>query len=217
MLPPKGGGGLFLALPSPRVHHPPSLPPSSSSVRTCPFQSIDRARIAAKPITMNLPKAPSLIITALALLTFHASAVEYVTLRPETGAVNLNPLDVVEIVSEQVSYNAGNGAYTYRVNLDMTFEGGHTSNISTGRGSVYTSLVQIASTNGAVTIKITRANEVNAVQPTSVLVIPENATGNYDIVVETSDDTATWTPFHSQTILATDPKRFFRTRIVRRD
>jgi hypothetical protein len=166
---------------------------------------------------MNPPKILSLIISAIALLTFHASAVEYVTLRPYTGAVDLNPSDVVEIVSEQVVYNASVGDFTYRVDLDVTFEGGDTLNISTGRGSVYTSLVRIAAANTMATIKITRANELNAVQPTSVLVIPENATGNYDIVVETSDDTATWTPFHSQTVLATDPKRFFRTRIVRRD
>ena len=166
---------------------------------------------------MNLPKILSLIISAIALLTFNASAVEYVTLRPETGAVNLNPLDVVEIVSERVVYNSGNGAYTYHVDVDVTFVGGDTANIRTGRGSVYTSLVGISAPIAPVTLKITRANELNAVQPTSVLVIPENSTGNYDIVVETSDDTATWVPFHSQTVLATDPKRFFRTRIVRRD
>jgi len=166
---------------------------------------------------MNLPKIPSLIITALTLLTFHASAVEYVTLRPGTGAVNLNPLDVVEIVSERVVYNVGNNAYTYHVDVDVTFEGGDIANIRTGRGSVYTSLVGISASIAPVTLKITRANELNAVQPTSVLIIPENATGNYDIVVETSDDTSTWWPFHSQTVLATDPKRFFRTRIVKRD
>jgi len=66
-----------------------------------------------------------------------------------------------------------------------------------------------------VTLKITHANEINAVAPTSVLVIPENSTGNYNIVVETSSDTATWTPFHSQTVSANDAKRFFRTRIVK--
>jgi hypothetical protein len=174
-----------------------------------------------KQITMNLPKVLSLTITALALLTFHASAVEYVTLRPETGAVDLNPSDVVEIVSENVRFG-GTGDYTGSY-VELTFEVGGTTNIITRRGSVYTSLVRIAAIE-PMTIKITRANEVNAaqptfnaVQPTSVLIIPENATGNYDIVVETSDDTASWTPFHSQTVLATDPKRFFRTRIVRRD
>ena len=163
---------------------------------------------------MNLPIVPSLIISTLALLTFHASAVEYVTLRPETGAVNLNPSDLVEIVSENVRFG-GDGAYNGSY-VELTFEADGAANIITRRGSVYTSLVRIAAIE-PLTIKITRANELNAVQPTSVLVIPENATGNYDIVVETSDDTATWTPFHSQTVLANDPKRFFRTRIVRRD
>ena len=168
---------------------------------------------------MNPSKILSLIISAIALLTFHASAVEYVTLRPETGAVNLNPVDVVEIVSVPVwSYaNPPNFAQLEAAYIDVKFDGSDAFQLlETARGHILTSLVGI-SARGVVTIKITRANELNAVQPTSVLVIPENATGNYDIVVETSDDTATWTPFHSQTVLANDPKRFFRTRIVRRD
>jgi hypothetical protein len=69
--------------------------------------------------------------------------------------------------------------------------------------------------NSAATFKITHANELNVVAPTSLLVIPENSTGNYNIVVETSSDMATWTPFHSQTVSAADAKRFFRTRIVK--
>ncbi len=168
---------------------------------------------------MNLPKVPSLIISALALLTFHASAVEYVTLRGSTQVVNLDPKDIVEIVSVPVwSYaSPPNFAQLEVAYIDVKFDGSDAFQLlETARGHILTSLVGI-SAQGVVTIKITRANELNAVQPTSVLVIPENATGNYDIVVETSDDTATWTPFHSQTVLATDPKRFFRTRIVRRD
>jgi hypothetical protein len=191
-----------------------------------PGQPIDLPTIADKPITMNLLKLPSLITTSLALLTFHASAVEYVTLRGSTQVVNLDPKDIVEIVSVPVwSYaSPPNFAQLEVAYIDVKFDGADVfQNLQTARGHILTSLVGI-SAQGVVTIKITRANEVNAaqptfnaVQPTSVLIIPENATGNYDIVVETSDDTATWTPFHSQTVLATDPKRFFRTRIVRRD
>jgi hypothetical protein len=83
-------------------------------------------------------------------------------------------------------------------------------------GSTFSGLSLIRLNVGnAITLKITKSNEINAVAPTSVLVIPENSTGNYNIVVETSSDTATWTPFHSQTVSATDAKRFFRTRIVK--
>ena len=164
---------------------------------------------------MILPKAPFLIITALALITFRASAVEYVLMTPDTPALELDARDVVEVVGQHVD----GGYLSY-----LTGRFGYAPNIDRSIGAVvnyeWTGLISLRNnghSSSAVTLKITRANEVNAVQPTSVLVIPENSTGNYDIVVETSDDTATWTPFHSQTVLATDPKRFFRTRIVRRD
>jgi hypothetical protein len=178
-------------------------------------QTIDLPTIAAIPITMNLPKVPSLIISAIALLTFHASAVEYVLITPDTPALELDPRDVLEVVGQSVDSGYNNhltGRFGYAPDRDRT--------IPTNVGYMLTGLVSLVSyghSSSFAVFKITRANEVNAVQPTSVLVIPENSTGNYDIVVETSDDTATWTPFHSQTVLATDPKRFFRTRIVRRD
>jgi hypothetical protein len=160
---------------------------------------------------MNLPKAPSLIISALALLTFHASAVEYVTLNAYNPNLELNPGDLIESVGKNVHIN---GRWS-------RMEEGSSVQIPLGSGDMVSGLVYVflyrPDQSWFHTLKITRANEVNAVQPTSVLVIPENSTGNYDIVVETSDDTATWVPFHSQTVLATDPKRFFRTRIVKRD
>ena len=164
---------------------------------------------------MNLPKVPSLIITALALLTFHASAMEYVLMTPDTPTLELDACDVVELVGQYVNSGYNNhltGRFGYAPNIDRTIEA-----VVNYEWTGLISLRNNGHSSSAVTLKITRANEVNAVQPTSVLVIPENSTGNYDIVVETSDDTATWTPFHSQTVLANDPKRFFRTRIVRRD
>ena len=191
--------------------------PAASEVIGCGYalRPIDLPTIAAIPITMNLPKVPSLIITALALLTFHASAMEYVLMTPDTPTLELDASDVVEVVGGHADSGYNNpltGRFGYAPDIDRS--------IGAIVGNEWTGLISLriyGHRSSAVTLKITRANEVNAVQPTSVLVIPENSTGNYDIVVETSDDTATWTPFHSQTVLATDPKRFFRTRIVRRD
>jgi len=134
---------------------------------------------------------------------------------PDTGALELDPRDVVEVVGQYV-----NSGYNNHLNARFGYAPDRDRTLGATFGYEYTGLVRLVCNgheSAVVTLKITRANEVNAVQPTSVLVIPENSTGNYDIVVETSDDTATWTPFHSQTVLATDPKRFFRTRIVRRD
>jgi hypothetical protein len=61
------------------------------------------------------------------------------------------------------------------------------------------------------------AAEVNAVGPASVLVIPEGSTGDYDIILESSTDMVTWTPFHSQTLSSTAPTNLFRTRIVKKE
>ena len=167
---------------------------------------------------MKTSKVSFLIIGAVALLTFRVSAVEYVTITAENPSVSLDPQDVVEIVGTHAGY--------FGYELEFYFSGrSFRTVLSPGRGTVVNGLTEIRGepgsfrdgTNTFATLKITRAHEINAVQPTSVLVIPENATGNYDIVVETSDDTSTWTPFHSQTVSAADAKRFFRTRIVKRD
>jgi hypothetical protein len=61
------------------------------------------------------------------------------------------------------------------------------------------------------------AAEVNAVESTSVLVIPEGSKGDYDIILESSTDMVTWTPFHSQTLSSTAPTNLFRTRIVKKE
>ena len=140
-------------------------------------------------------------------------AVEYVTLTLESPTVSLSPRDIVERVGfSGLPYNSGfSGVFAQS-------EDGLSINFN--EGGVITGVVSISVSGSAyhpgwATLKITRANEQNAVAPTSLLIIPENSTGNYNIVVETSSDTATWTPFHSQTVSANDAKRFFRTRIVR--
>jgi hypothetical protein len=46
--------------------------------------------------------------------------------------------------------------------------------------------------------------------------IPENSTGNYDVVVESSGDMTTWSPFVSQTVQSDTAKNFFRVRIVKK-
>ena len=68
--------------------------------------------------------------------------------------------------------------------------------------------------SASVTLKITNASEINKAGPTTVLVLPENSTGNYDLVVESSTDSITWIPFHSETVNSDTAERLFRVRIV---
>lgn len=157
----------------------------------------------------------SILLTLGLMATFVCAgyAVEYVTLTRQSPTVSLSPSDIVERVGfSGIPYNSGfSGIFAESDDgLSINFNEGGTI---TGVTSI--SVSGTAYHPGWATLKITRANELNVVQPTSLLVIPENSTGNYSVVVETSDDTTTWTPFHSQTVSATDAKRFFRTRIVK--
>jgi hypothetical protein len=138
-------------------------------------------------------------------------AVEYVTLL-QGEEVTVSPTSTIEVVRKD--------NYSYPIatlNRDMPNNPGNRDFDLSGGPVVGAVKVRNSATQAwsYVTLKITHANELNAVAPTSLLVIPENSTGNYNIVVETSSDTATWTPFHSQTVSANDAKRFFRTRIVK--
>lgn len=148
-------------------------------------------------------------------------AVEYVTLAPGEEA-RIAPNSLIEFVA--VAYSPNNPPNHGWMELTFNRVPPNNGNsdamgVHPSLGNRYTGIVKVKNVGEyswtTATIKITRAEEINAVGPSSLLVIPENSTGNYNIVVETSDDTTTWTPFHSQTVSATDAKRFFRTRIVK--
>jgi hypothetical protein len=49
----------------------------------------------------------------------------------------------------------------------------------------------ITSENSMITLKITPTAELNAIGPTTVLALPENSTGNYDVILDSSTDLVT--------------------------
>ena len=67
------------------------------------------------------------------------------------------------------------------------------------------------------TLKRTNASELNKVGPTTVLVLPENSQGNYDLIIESSFDLGIWTPFHSQAVQSDTARRLFRVKIVHKE
>ena len=138
-----------------------------------------------------------------------ARAVEYVALSLRNTEVSIDPSDVFEIVG----YSGVNGSIT------LWYPQGSTTGVTWGDGRSrigykFTGYSKVTHGSGDVTLKITKASEINKVGPTSVLVLPENATGNYDLIVESSSDSVTWTPFHSQAVQSDTVKRLFRVRIV---
>ena len=151
-----------------------------------------------------------------------ASAVEYAVINFNKPIVKLDPTDIVEIVGHT---HDGEGGYINfdgwgNIPLDDIYRRQFGNEIATRRpirGTIITGATEakiIQGGSAAVTLKITKASEINKVGPTSVLVLPENATGNYDLIVESSSDSVTWTPFHSQAVQSDTAKRLFRVRIV---
>jgi hypothetical protein len=51
--------------------------------------------------------------------------------------------------------------------------------------------------------------------PSNAVPIPQEAGSNFNVILEQSSDLLNWTPANPGTYAGTEPKRFFRTRIVR--
>ena len=155
------------------------------------------------------------------LMTKHAEAhtsVEYKTLKLDGNApaaidIDVLTTDVVEVLSGSVASSYYNSAMVIAFFPDNTTR---TVNLFYEPRPVFTGIEKFRLLNTSfdsyVTIKITRAE----LGPTSVILLPENIDGNYDLMVESSNDTITWDPFHSQSVQSDAAKKFFRVRIVRK-
>lgn len=64
------------------------------------------------------------------------------------------------------------------------------------------------------TMAVTRA-ATPSTTPSNAAVIPEDAIGQYQVLLESSTDMVTWTPANPGTYSGNVEKRFFRTRIVK--
>ena len=163
------------------------------------------------------------ILTILMGLVQSLQAVEYFTLSTSSKSVTVAPNSLVEALGGTIG---GVG-----VLLEFTLANGDIIKISASpdvnawKQKLFTNATQVriyASNNApdlegaAVTLKVTPAAEIESAGPKTVLVIPENSTGDYDVVIESSGDMTTWTPMHSQTVTGSGPQHFFRTRIVKR-
>jgi len=166
------------------------------------------------------------IILTLLSLAFSgvASAVEYKTFIAKHGEikdVSFKSTDVIEIVSHGGT-TGGRGQYAF---ISIAFEedgvslpvgnqwDGSSTNIA---GYTFTGVTKISFGSDVkfMTVKITNVSEINKAGPTTVLVLPENATGNYNLLVESSTDSINWIPFHSGTVNSDTAERLFRVRIV---
>jgi hypothetical protein len=171
--------------------------------------------ITNRLLTMNIFTR---IIVILAIGSAMAQAEEYHTLYAMTSeaSVDVLPTDLVEVV-----YGGVTNGYNleYRVQLENdSFLQAIFDPASPPKFTGIKNFKVLTQNNGrnVVTLRITHTEELSKVGPTSVLVIPENSTGNYDVVVESSGDMTTWSPFVSQTVQSDAAKNFFRVRIVKK-
>ncbi len=169
-----------------------------------------------------------ILVAALAILSLGTTqAVEYVTLTHSNSSKAVSPTDLVEVVgcSSIRSRFATNLRLSFPDGLQITSDIGgvresnsNVASVNTTLGHKYTGLIEVRNLSpdiGVVTLKITSASEINAVTPSSVLVLPENSTGDFDVIIESSSDLVSWLPFFSQTVNSQTARRFFRTRVVR--
>ena len=161
----------------------------------------------------------AIIIAALSVGT--SSAIEYVTLREDEESIQTNSTDIIQVVGVPAgegtvfhAWKTVNGKEEYW-NLRSNF-GNNIGLTETGISKIRFSPGNSNSGDG-LTLKITNASELNKVGPTTVLVLPENSQGNYDLIIESSFDLGTWTPFHSQAVQSDTARRLFRVRIAHKE
>ena len=156
---------------------------------------------------------------ALVLHAFPASAVEYRTLKIGDSLATQST-DLIEV--------CGYGAVTGTVYLQITVDasttlklylqdqnGMGTAGFATKLGHIITGATAINAVGTWVTVKISAPPQETPTQPTNAAAIPEDANGQYQVIMESSTDLITWTPANPGTYGGNTTKRFFRTRIVR--
>lgn len=162
-----------------------------------------------------------------------ARAVEYVTLVVPPGLVEgeffSEPLVLAAGDSATMLYcgkHSGDTPYPY---LEVTI-GGTTVDLMTGTdgefgqnqspvlagpATIRAKRYSIAAFPMIVTFAVTRAVTTTNMVPANAVVIPEDAGGQYQVILESSTDLITWTPALPGSYGGSTQKRFFRTRIVK--
>jgi hypothetical protein len=165
---------------------------------------------------------PLALIVIFLAIDHPIMAVEYVTIRKDGETITTNATDIIEVVGLP-STTGSTGSWGVYKTVEGTEQFWHLRNEPRQwLGTTETGITRIRFFKGnspdgdGITLKITNASEVNKVGPTSVLLLPENSQGNYDLLIESSLDCNSWLAFHSQTVASNTAKRFFRVRITPR-
>jgi hypothetical protein len=154
-------------------------------------------------------------------------ALEHITLTGNTPSKSVVAGALVEIIGTNKN-NDGNVEYLKLTFADgavtkMVLRGKESSQYTDMRGNVFTGLTSVTlelangtpAPNTSVTLKITPSNEIGVSPPGAVLVLPQNSTGNYDVIIESSGDLVNWTTLTTHSVNAETSPNFFRARIIK--
>ena len=169
-----------------------------------------------------------LIIILLLTVSFSLSAVEYGYLTTSDGVDStliLNDGELFEIIeingtqffgSSNAYYNLiGRDPVTDTTLLNSAFDFNGPPTISLFYGPLELTLQASGNNNITVLYKLTRVTEpVQNITPLNTVVIPTDANGNVQIILESSTDLVNWTAASPGEYNAATQNRFFRVRAV---
>lgn len=166
-------------------------------------------------------------LLATLALAAPVEALEIVTLTGITRSKTVAAGSLVEVIGTNKN-NDGNIEYLRFTFADgsstkMALRGKESGAFDDMKGNAFTGLTAVTletSTGAAVpatcaTLKITPANEIGVSPPGAILVLPENATGNYTVVTESSNDLVNWTTISTHVVDLANAPKFFRSRIIK--
>lgn len=164
--------------------------------------------------------AAAVILSVVPAYSVEPTESKTITLQaPVDGVAVYSPVqslqegDRLEIVSAVQTRSEGNIA------MDITFPGGAMQSHYLLGGATVKKVVlvgpltfRLATDVGKVfvTFDIRRAGA-----PSNAVPIPQEAGSNFNVILEQSSDLLNWTPANPGSYTGTEPKRFFRTRIVK--
>ena len=158
--------------------------------------------IAAESITMQVPAGGSGVLRYSDPVTLAAGDTATLLYSSNTGTplqlevvIGLNTRSLIIYAPSHITYSG-----------PITLSGPATIRAKTSNTSAEIELV---------TLSVNRANSAENVVPANAVVIPEDASGQFQVILESSTDLVTWTAANPGNYGGSTQKRFFRTRIVR--
>lgn len=171
----------------------------------------------------------SLVFIASLTLATLCDAGEVVVLRSVAGTTTLSPmLTIAEGETAKLVGVSFRGTAVAPARLVVTTKEGANGNISLlnaidthgftipGPGTIqYDRGGNVDLGAGFVTIEVTRAPELTAAIPAASVMIPEDADGQFQVLLESTTDGVVWELAQPGTYGGSTVKRFFRTRILK--